>query len=70
VEHFARSIGCGKLTLEVLEGNYGAQKTYRYRICITFFVFAIILLFTSAFGFNPYELDPNTGRAMFWQKKI
>ncbi|MCP5325172.1 MAG: GNAT family N-acetyltransferase [Oceanospirillaceae bacterium] len=28
-EHIARQRGCGKLTLEVLEGNHNAQKLYR-----------------------------------------
>ena len=52
VEAFAREQGCGKLTLEVLEGNSVAQAAYRN------------------YGFDNYQLDPATGRAMFWQKPL
>ncbi len=52
IEQYAKSIGCCKLTLEVLEGNYAAKSAY------------------SAAGFQPYELDPDAGHAMFWQKII
>jgi ribosomal protein S18 acetylase RimI-like enzyme len=51
-EEIAISLGCCKLTLEVLEGNKLAQAAYR------------------ASGFEGYELDPKTGRALFWQKKL
>ncbi len=51
-EEIARSLGCCKLTLEVLEGNQVAQAAYR------------------AYGFDGYELNPETGKALFWQKKI
>ena len=46
----ARSRGCCKLTLEVLEGNERAIALYR------------------TMGFDPYELDPAMGRAMFFEK--
>ncbi len=46
----ARSRGCCKLTLEVLEGNERAIGLYR------------------TMGFDPYELDPAMGRAMFFEK--
>jgi GNAT superfamily N-acetyltransferase len=52
IEQYAQSIGCCKLTLEVLEGNHAAKSTYR------------------ACGFEGYELDPDMGKAMFWQKKL
>ncbi|WP_213881134.1 GNAT family N-acetyltransferase [Pseudomonas sp. dw_358] len=52
VEKIARQRGCCKLTLEVLEGNVGAQAAYR------------------KMGFAGYELDPQMGRAMFWQKGL
>jgi ribosomal protein S18 acetylase RimI-like enzyme len=51
-EEIATSLGCCKLTLEVLEGNKVAQAAYR------------------SYGFEGYELDPKTGKAMFWQKKL
>lgn len=51
-EALAISLGCCKLTLEVLEGNHAARKTY------------------AAFGFAGYELDPEMGPAMFWEKKL
>ncbi len=51
-ETLAVSLGCCKLTLEVLEGNHAARKVY------------------AAFGFAGYELNPETGRAMFWEKKL
>ena len=52
VEEIAVEKGCGKLTLEVLEGNAIAQATY------------------TKFGFSGYELDPQAGRALFWDKKL
>ncbi len=52
VEVEARRRGCGKITLEVLEGNVAAQASYR------------------KFGFAGYQLQPETGRALFWQKKL
>jgi ribosomal protein S18 acetylase RimI-like enzyme len=52
VEKIAIELGCCKLTLEVLEHNYLAQKAYR------------------SFGFNGYELNPQMGKALFWEKKI
>jgi GNAT superfamily N-acetyltransferase len=52
VEEIAESLGCCKLTLEVLEGNKTAQAAY------------------IANGFAGYQLDPEMGRAMFWQKKL
>jgi GNAT superfamily N-acetyltransferase len=48
----AETLGCCKLTLEVLEGNKLAQAAY------------------VANGFAGYQLDPEMGRAMFWQKKL
>jgi ribosomal protein S18 acetylase RimI-like enzyme len=51
-EEIAKSLGCCKLTLEVLEGNKPAQAAYK------------------ASGFAGYELDPQMGKALFWQKKI
>ena len=51
-EEIAKSLGCCKLTLEVLEGNTLAQAAY------------------VANGFAGYQLDPEMGRAMFWQKKL
>ena len=51
-EEIAKSLGCCKLTLEVLEGNTLAQAAY------------------IANGFAGYQLDPEMGRAMFWQKKL
>lgn len=52
VEEIALERGCCKLTLEVLEGNVIAQKSY------------------SKFGFVGYELNPELGRAMFWEKPL
>lgn len=52
VEQYAKSKGCCKLTLEVLQGNEVAKASYR------------------KFGFAGYELDPEMGNAVFWQKKI
>jgi ribosomal protein S18 acetylase RimI-like enzyme len=51
-EEIAKSLGCCKLTLEVLEGNKTAQAAYK------------------ASGFAGYELDPQMGKALFWQKKL
>lgn len=51
-QELAVSLGCCKLTLEVLEGNSVAQAAYR------------------ACGFEGYALNAETGRAMFWQKKL
>ncbi|GKX54869.1 N-acetyltransferase [Leminorella grimontii] len=52
VESIAKERGCCKMTLEVLQGNLGAQSSYR------------------KFGFSGYELDPEMGQAIFWQKKL
>ena len=52
VEDIARQRGCCKLTLEVLEGNKAAQRSYR------------------GFGFEGYQLVPEMGRAMFWEKPL
>lgn len=52
VEREARQRGCGKMTLEVLEGNTVAQAAYR------------------KFGFDAYQLDPQMGKALFWQKTL
>lgn len=52
IESFARSLGCCKLTLEVLSGNFAAKKAY------------------ANVGFEGYELDPESGYAEFWQKKL
>jgi GNAT superfamily N-acetyltransferase len=51
-EQIALDLGCCKLTLEVLEHNYIAQKAYQ------------------SFGFNGYELNPEMGKALFWEKKL
>jgi GNAT superfamily N-acetyltransferase len=52
VEQIALDLGCCKLTLEVLEHNYIAQKAYQ------------------SFGFNSYMLNPEMGKALFWEKKL
>ena len=52
VEDIARQRGCCKLTLEVLEGNKAAQRSYR------------------GLGFEGYQLVPEMGRAMFWEKPL
>lgn len=52
VEEVAVQRGCCKLTLEVLEGNKTAQRTYLN------------------LGFEGYQLDPEMGRAMFWEKPL
>lgn len=52
VEKIAKSKGCCKLTLEVLEGNKVAQAAYEKA------------------GFGSYQLDPQMGQAVFWQKKL
>ena len=52
VEQEARARGCGKITLEVLEGNKVAQGAYK------------------KFGFAGYQLDPQMGHALFWQKPL
>jgi GNAT superfamily N-acetyltransferase len=51
-EDIAIDLGCCKLTLEVLEGNYVAQSAYK------------------AYGFSGYELNPEMGKALFWEKKL
>lgn len=51
-QELAESLGCCKMTLEVLEGNALAQAAYQ------------------SCGFEGYALNPETGRAMFWQKKL
>ena len=52
IQEIAYEKDCCKLTLEVLEGNKGAQKAYE------------------KFGFSGYELNPETGKALFWEKKL
>ncbi|WP_083234082.1 GNAT family N-acetyltransferase [Candidatus Marithrix sp. Canyon 246] len=52
VEERAKEIGCCKITLEVLEGNETARKSY------------------NKFGFEGFELDPEVGKALFWQKTL
>lgn len=52
VESVAKTRGCCKLTLEVLEGNQRACAVY------------------NRLGFSGYELDPQMGRALFWEKKL
>ncbi len=52
VESIATSLGCCKLTLEVLENNHIAQAAYL------------------AWGFHNYELNPELGKALFWEKKL
>jgi ribosomal protein S18 acetylase RimI-like enzyme len=51
-DQIAIELGCCKLTLEVLEHNYIAQKAYR------------------SAGFDGYELKPEMGKALFWEKKL
>jgi ribosomal protein S18 acetylase RimI-like enzyme len=51
-EQIAIELGCCKLTLEVLEHNYIAQKAYK------------------SAGFNGFELNPEMGKALFWEKKL
>ncbi len=51
-ESIAISLGCCKLTLEVLENNHIAQAAYR------------------GCGFHNYELNPQLGKALFWEKKL
>ena len=52
IQDFAASIGCTKLTLEVLAGNKSAIRAYEKA------------------GFSAYQLNPDLGDAMFWQKSI
>lgn len=52
IENIARDRGYCKLTLEVLQGNVAAQKSYRKS------------------GFEPYQLDPSMGHALFWHKVL
>jgi GNAT superfamily N-acetyltransferase len=52
IEEHARAIGCCKITLEVLDGNHPAKKSYE------------------KFGFQGYELDPELGAALFWEKPL
>lgn len=52
IEEIAKEKGCCKITLEVLEGNIPAKKSY------------------IKFGFTDYELDPDLGKAMFWEKEL
>lgn len=52
VEEIARSRGCCKLTLEVLQGNEAARCAYL------------------KFGFAGYQLKPEAGQALFWQKTL
>lgn len=51
-EEIAISLGCCKLTLEILEGNTIAKMAY------------------TSCGYSVYELNPQMGGAMFWQKKL
>lgn len=51
-EEIARERNCCKLTLEVLQGNEVAQRSYL------------------SYGFSGYELDPELGKAMFWEKPL
>ncbi|WP_417382201.1 GNAT family N-acetyltransferase [Gimesia sp.] len=51
-ESIAKTRGCCKLTLEVLQGNQRAQAVY------------------SHLGFSGYELTPQMGHALFWEKKL
>ena len=51
-ESIAKSRGCCKLTLEVLQGNTRAQAVY------------------TRLGFSGYELTPEMGHALFWEKKL
>jgi len=44
--------GCCKITLEVLDKNEIAKKSY------------------TKFGFSGYELDPQFGKALFWEKEL
>lgn len=48
----AKSRGCCKLTLEVLDGNLPAKNAY------------------IKFGFEGYELEPEMGKAAFWQMEL
>jgi ribosomal protein S18 acetylase RimI-like enzyme len=52
IQSIAQERNCCKITLEVLEGNYRAQKVYK------------------DFGFEGYELDKSSGKALFWDKKL
>jgi len=52
MEEIAKARSYCKITLEVLEGNYAAQATYKN------------------LGFSGYELDPEMGKAMFWEKRL
>ena len=52
IERRARQIGCCKITLEVLQGNHPAKRSYE------------------KFGFRSYELDPELGSALFWEKSL
>lgn len=52
VEQIAQQRGCCKLTLEVLQGNHGAQHMYL------------------KLGYAGYQLDAETGGALFWQKYL
>lgn len=51
-ESIAKTRGCCKLTLEVLQGNAHAQAVY------------------TRLGFSGYELTPEMGHALFWEKKL
>ena len=52
MESYAQTIGCCKITLEVLENNRVAREAYQ------------------RFGFEAYQLVPEMGKALFWQKNI
>ena len=55
VEQLARELDCCKLTLEVLEVLEGNR---------------VAQAAYKASGFEGYELSPQVGRALFWQKKL
>lgn len=52
IEQIAIEAGCCKITLEALEHNHIARKTYE------------------TFGFKKYELDPEHGPALFFEKGL
>ena len=54
VDELALSLACCKVTLEVLEGNHVARALY----------------IKKKMGYAGYELDVDTGAAMFWQKSL
>jgi len=52
VEKEAIARDCCRITLEVLDKNEIAKKSY------------------TKFGFVGYELDPQFGKALFWEKEL